>query len=115
MTAQNISTLQKKSCQPCEGGVDACTLEESQNQLQELNGWRLSEDGKRICKRWTVADFMAGIAMIRDVADLAESQGHHPDICLKNYKEVVIELTTHAIGGLSENDFIMAAKIDQLS
>ena len=61
-----------------------------------------------------MANFMSGIEFFRQVADLAEAEGHHPDLHLEGYRNVWIELSTHAIGGLSENDFILAAKIDQI-
>jgi 4a-hydroxytetrahydrobiopterin dehydratase len=83
-------------------------------QLEALPGWRISQDGKAIRKDWTVKDFMAGLEFFRRVAELAESEGHHPDLHLEGYRNVRIELSTHAIDGLSENDFIMAAKINEL-
>ena len=76
--------------------------------------WRLSDDGQRIAKDWVVKNFMAGIDFFDRVAQLAEAEGHHPDLHLRGYRNVSIELYTHAIGGLSENDFILAAKIDKL-
>jgi 4a-hydroxytetrahydrobiopterin dehydratase len=79
-----------------------------------LDGWRLTDDGLRIRKDWTMKDFMAGIRFFDRIADLAEEEGHHPDLHLEGYRNAWIELSTHAIGGLSENDFILAAKIDQL-
>jgi 4a-hydroxytetrahydrobiopterin dehydratase len=89
-------------------------LPEAQEQLKNLNGWRLTHDGERIRKDWTVRHFMAGLDFFDAVAKLAEDDGHHPDLHLEGYRKVWIELWTHAIGGLSENDFILAAKIDQL-
>jgi len=82
--------------------------------LRDLDEWELSEGGKQILRRWTVKDFVAGIDFLRRVADVAEAEGHHPDVHLTGYRNVTIELTTHAIDGLSENDFILAAKIDDL-
>lgn len=112
MTPQSVPQLQEKHCKPCEGGVAACSLEEARTQVGQLNRWTLSDDGKRLCKEWKMEDFQSGMRFLNAVAELAEKEGHHPDLCLRNYKEVSIELTTHAIGGLSENDFILAAKID---
>jgi 4a-hydroxytetrahydrobiopterin dehydratase len=106
--------LVAKKCKPCEGGVEACTLGEAQQQLANLPGWHLTRDGQRIRKDWTVKNFMAGMRFFERVAQLAEEDGHHPDLHLEGYRKVWIELWTHAIGGLSENDFILAAKIDQL-
>jgi 4a-hydroxytetrahydrobiopterin dehydratase len=111
---QSPAELVKKKCLPCEGGVDAYSLEEAREQLKQLSGWQLTEDGKRIRKKWTVKNFMAGMDFFSRVADVAEEDNHHPDLHLEGYRNVRIELWTHAIGGLSENDFILAAKIDRL-
>ena len=106
--------LVRKKCQACEGGVEPASLEESQRQLERLTGWYLTHEGQRIRKDWKVKNFVAGMEFFNKVADLAEEDGHHPDLHLEGYRNVWIELWTHAIGGLSENDFILAAKIDQL-
>ena len=113
MQVQAPTELVAKKCQPCEGGVPPCTREEADAQLKRLSGWRLTHDGQRIRKEWTVKNFMAGIDFFNRVAEIAEDDGHHPDLHLEGYRNVAIELWTHAIGGLSENDFILAAKIDQ--
>ncbi|HUQ71150.1 MAG TPA: 4a-hydroxytetrahydrobiopterin dehydratase, partial [Planctomycetaceae bacterium] len=63
---------------------------------------------------WVVKNFLAGMAFFEKVAEVAEAEGHHPDLHLVGYRNVAIEIWTHAIGGLSENDFILAAKIDEL-
>jgi 4a-hydroxytetrahydrobiopterin dehydratase len=114
MDIQTSEALTKKRCLPCEGGVAPATLEEARAQLEKLPGWKLSENGQRIRKDWTVKNFMAGMRFFNEVARVAEEDNHHPDIHLSGYRNVWIELWTHAIGGLSENDFILAAKIDQL-
>jgi 4a-hydroxytetrahydrobiopterin dehydratase len=106
--------LTKKKCLPCEGGVQPYTAEQSAAQLGQLDAWYLTHDGQRIRKDWTVQHFMAGLDFFNRVAELAENDGHHPDLHLEGYRNVSIELWTHAIGGLSENDFILAAKIDQI-
>ena len=103
-----------KKCKPCEGGVQACTLTEARDQLSSLHGWHVTQDGQRIRKEWTVKNFLAGMDFFNRVAEVAEEDGHHPDLHIEGYRNVRIELWTHAIGGLSENDFILAAKIDQL-
>lgn len=103
-----------KKCKPCEGGVDACTLDEARQQLSGLTGWHLVRDGQRIRKQWVVKHFQAAMDFFNRVAEVAEADGHHPDLHLEGYRNVAIELWTHAIGGLSENDFILAAKIDQI-
>jgi 4a-hydroxytetrahydrobiopterin dehydratase len=114
MSAQTPAELVAKKCVPCEGGVPAYSLEESQEQLKKLNGWELTHEGKRIRKKWTVKHFVAGMKFFDRVAELAEAEQHHPDLHLEGYRNVWIEIWTHAIGGLSENDFILAAKIDEI-
>jgi 4a-hydroxytetrahydrobiopterin dehydratase len=114
MSTQTAEPLTTKKCHPCEGGIEKYTREEAEEQLRELEGWRLGQDGLRIEKHWQVKDFMAGIDFFTRIARVAEEEGHHPDLHLEGYRHVWIELSTHAIGGLSENDFILAAKIDQL-
>lgn len=106
--------LQQKRCLPCEGGVEACPVDTARSQLAQLPGWRLTHDGKRIRKDWRLKNFVEGLKFFECVAEIAESEGHHPDLHLEGYRNVWIELWTHAIGGLSENDFILAAKIDSL-
>ncbi|MEZ6094602.1 MAG: 4a-hydroxytetrahydrobiopterin dehydratase [Pirellulaceae bacterium] len=115
MEVQSTDSLAKQKCKPCEGGVDPCPLSFSQNQLSELPGWHLTHEGKRIRKEWEMKDFLTGLRFFQDVAVVAEDDGHHPDLHLEGYKYVSIELWTHAIGGLSENDFILAAKIDKIA
>jgi 4a-hydroxytetrahydrobiopterin dehydratase len=114
MAVQSPDELVQKKCKPCEGGVAPYSAEEAQQQLKQLRGWRITPDGKRIRKEWTVKNFMAGMNFFNRCAELAEAEGHHPDLHIEGYRNVSVELWTHAIGGLSENDFIVAAKIDKL-
>ncbi len=114
MTTQTADELVTKKCKPCEGGVDPISGDEAARQVAQLAGWSLTSDGKKIRKEWTLKNFMAGIRFFNDIAKVAEDDNHHPDLHLWGYRSVAVELTTHAIGGLSENDFILAAKIDQL-
>jgi 4a-hydroxytetrahydrobiopterin dehydratase len=114
MSAPTTEQLLTKKCLPCEGGVPRLTLEEANELLARVPGWRLTHDGLRIRRDWTVKNFMAGLRFFQAVAEVAESEGHHPDLHLEGYRKLWIEIWTHAIGGLSENDFILAAKIDQL-
>jgi len=106
--------LTSKKCLPCEGGVDPLTKDQAEELLTEVQDWTLSDDGKWIRRKWVAKHFKEVMDFLNKVADVAESEGHHPDIHVVGYRNVTIELTTHAIGGLSENDFIVAAKIDQL-
>jgi 4a-hydroxytetrahydrobiopterin dehydratase len=114
MQSQTTEQLTAKKCVPCEGGVAAYSPDEAREQLKTLSGWRLTTGDKRIRKDWVVKNFMAGMDFFNRVAELAEQEGHHPDLHLEGYRNLSIEIWTHAIGGLSENDFILAAKIDQL-
>lgn len=114
MEAMSCEQLTAKKCKPCEGGVDPYTREQSEAQIERLEGWFLTHDGQRIRKDWTVQHFMAGMDFFNRVAKIAEQDGHHPDVHIEGYRNVSIELWTHAIGGLSENDFILAAKIDEV-
>ena len=106
--------LAEKRCVPCEGGVPTLTPVEVAALLPAVEGWRVVEDGRRIRREWTVKHFRAGMEFFDKVAELAEAEGHHPDLHLVGYRNVAIEIWTHAIGGLSENDFVLAAKIDRL-
>ena len=114
MEIQAADQLVARKCKPCEGGVEPCTLDEATAQLRKVEGWYLTHGGQRIRKEWTVKHFMAGMEFFNRVAEVAEADGHHPDLHIEGYRHASIELWTHAIGGLSENDFILAAKIDQL-
>jgi 4a-hydroxytetrahydrobiopterin dehydratase len=114
MEIQAVDELVAKKCLPCEGGVEPCSQDEANQQLAELDCWRLTHDGQRIRRDWTVKNFLAGMEFFSKVADVAEADGHHPDLHLEGYRNLSVELWTHAIGGLSENDFILAAKIDRL-
>ena len=106
--------LSNKKCVPCEGGISPFSLEDLfayQKQVHE--DWRVADEGKKIKRDFTFVDFKEAMAFVNKVADIAEMEGHHPDITI-SYNKVVVSLWTHAIGGLSENDFIMAAKIDAI-
>ena len=106
--------LISKKCLPCEGGVEACTLEHSRNQLALLPNWHLSMDGKWIHRKLVFKNFVQAVSCINKIAELAESEAHHPDLHLTGYRNLEIAVSTHAIDGLSENDFILASKIDSL-
>jgi 4a-hydroxytetrahydrobiopterin dehydratase len=114
MSTLSQEELLRKKCAPCEGGIPPLSTAEADAQLRHVEGWSLVHDGQRIRRQWTVRNFMAGIEFFDKVAVLAEDEGHHPDLHLEGYRQVAIELWTHAIGGLSENDFILAAKINQI-
>jgi 4a-hydroxytetrahydrobiopterin dehydratase len=106
--------LAKKRCAPCEGNVPRLTPAEIESLRSHVPAWALSGDGTRIRREWVVKDFAAGMDFINRVAEVAEAEGHHPDLHLMEYRKLAIELWTHDAGGLTENDFILAAKIDEL-
>lgn len=103
--------LKKKRCVPCEGGVPTLGPEEQEALLPQVPAWRV--EGDRLLRTFVFNTFLDGISFIQRMATLAEDEGHHPDFCV-HYRKVEVSLWTHAIGGLSENDFILAAKIDGL-
>ena len=113
--------LLKKKCVPCEGGAKPLNHEEILKYMEQVSGWKLSEDqnpnsqkfglGAKISKEYKFKDFIGAMNFVNTISEIAESEGHHPDIHI-HYNKVLLELWTHKIGGLSENDFILAAKID---
>ncbi|HEY8504998.1 MAG TPA: 4a-hydroxytetrahydrobiopterin dehydratase [Gemmataceae bacterium] len=106
--------LTAKKCKPCEGGVDRLSEDQVREHLNAVPEWELTEDGRRIRRKWRAKDFAAALRFFDRIGAVAEEEDHHPDLHLTGYRNVTVELATHAIGGLSENDFILAAKIDQL-
>lgn len=106
------SHLVKGHCVPCEGGTKPMEEEEIKTYLSLLKTpWEVSEDSKKISKKFKFKDFKEAMGFVNKIADVAEEQGHHPDINIF-YNKVDIKLTTHAIKGLSTNDFIVASKIE---
>ena len=105
--------LASRKCKPCEGGTEPLPLGAAQVLLKDLSGWELV-DGQALRKTVKCKDFLDAVNLIQRIAPIAEAEDHHPDLHLTGYRKLTIDLSTHAIGGLSENDFIVAAKIDQL-
>ena len=106
--------LVRNKCSPCEGGIAPLSRRQAEEQLRHVEGWSLAHDGQRIRRSWTVRNFMAGIEFFTRVAAWLRRKGIVLDLHLEGYRQVAIEIWTHAIGGLSTNDFILAAKINQL-
>lgn len=105
--------LTKKKCKPCEGGVPPLTTNEVAEYKKQISAdWKVKDDNK-LSKEFSFVNYRHTMDFVNKVADLAEEEGHHP-VMHVFYGRLVIELWTHAINGLSENDFIMAAKIDKL-
>jgi 4a-hydroxytetrahydrobiopterin dehydratase len=105
-------SLAERHCVPCEGGTPTLTAEQVRPLLAQLEGWSV-QDEKRLTKQFTFPDFVKAVDFVNAITPVAEAEGHHPDLAV-GWGKVGVELTTHAIGGLSENDFILAAKIDRL-
>jgi 4a-hydroxytetrahydrobiopterin dehydratase len=103
----------KKRCAPCEGGTPRKTSAEVDEALRSLGGWAAQDGETRIHKRYRFEDFVGAMRFVNALAALAESEGHHPDFAV-HWNTVDVTLWTHVIGGLSENDFIVAAKLDTL-
>ena len=112
-----MSDLTEKKCMPCEGGVLPFDTSEIHRYQKKVDGWDISKDSKEIFflnKKFKFNNFIESQEFINKVGEISEDEGHHPDISFGwGYAEV--KITTHAIEGLSENDFILAAKIDQLT
>ncbi|MBI3865936.1 MAG: 4a-hydroxytetrahydrobiopterin dehydratase [Planctomycetia bacterium] len=106
--------LRKKHCVSCEGGVEPLSKQRVQGLLSSLPEWKLARDGKSIRREWNVKDFSCGLDFLQEVGRVANREDHHPDLHLTGYRRVAIELSTHAVNGLTENDFILAAKIDAI-
>jgi 4a-hydroxytetrahydrobiopterin dehydratase len=107
--------LVERRCKPCEGGVEPLTAEQSKELMRALHpAWTLSDDGREISRCCRFSAYSHTLAFANAVAWIAVSEGHHPVLTI-SYGECLIRYTTHAINGLSDNDFICAAKIDRLA
>jgi 4a-hydroxytetrahydrobiopterin dehydratase len=112
MYKTNIMELEKRKCKPCEGGVPPLTEDEIMEYITLVKGW-IVKDNIKIAREFNFVNYKHTMSFVNEVARLAEEEGHHPDMQV-SYGSVEVELWTHAIDGLSENDFIMAAKIDRI-
>jgi 4a-hydroxytetrahydrobiopterin dehydratase len=114
MEIQSAEQLCQGRCRPCEGQAALYSADQAIAQLVHVKDWHLVNGGQRIRRDYTAKNFLAGLAFFDKVAKLAEIENHHPDLHLEGYRNVSLELWTHTIGGLSVNDFILAAKINEL-
>ncbi len=114
-TGRMSEKLTEKRCVPCEEGSGGKPLAKAAaaRLMHELEGWTLAKDGGSIAKEIVFKNFDKAMDFVNMVADLAEQEGHHPDIAI-HYNTVVLDLSTHAVSGLTENDFILASKIDAI-
>lgn len=108
-----MDALTKKHCKPCEGGVPPLKEEEVRKFLSDLTAWELKEEGKAIVRHFQFSNYYKTMAFVNAIAWMAHHEDHHPDLEV-SYNFCRVKYTTHAIGGLSENDFICAAKVDAL-
>ena len=106
--------FENRRCVPCEGGIETISMQSAQQTMQQFPDWKLDEEGKTISRKLNCKTFVKAVQRIGQIAEVAEVEQHHPDLHLTGYRHLTIVLTTHAIGGLSENDFIVAAKIDRM-
>lgn len=105
------SDLTTKRCLPCAGGVPRLDPSAVSALLPQLPAWEARED--KLHRTFRFPDFVAAMRFVNRMAEVAEAEGHHPDF-LVHYNRVDVTIWTHAVGGLTENDFILAAKIDAL-
>lgn len=108
-----MTDLASKQCVPCRGDTPPLTRMETEQFLSELEGWEIRREF-HLCKDYALPDFKSALALVNRIGEVAEAEGHHPDIFL-SWGKVGIDLWTHKIGGLSESDFVMAAKIDKFA
>ncbi|MEK9161113.1 MAG: 4a-hydroxytetrahydrobiopterin dehydratase [Patescibacteria group bacterium] len=108
-----MQDLTQKKCVACEGGIPVLTKQDAEAFLTHTPFWTLSPDATFITRQFSLKDFKEALAFANRIGDIAEEEGHHPDLMV-SWGKVGVHLTTHAVKGLSENDFILAAKIDLL-
>jgi 4a-hydroxytetrahydrobiopterin dehydratase len=108
-----VCNLTDRHCKPCEGGVEPMNRGEAEAMMNDIPGWKLSEDGKTISRRFEFKGFFRTMSFINAMAWIANAENHHPDFSA-GYNFCLVNFTTHAIDGLSENDFICAAKVNAL-
>jgi 4a-hydroxytetrahydrobiopterin dehydratase len=106
-----MSDLAARHCKPCEGGMAPLTPAQAQELLRQLSGWTLAADAKTLRREFVFKDFYRTMSFVNALAHVANIEDHHPDLEV-GYNYCHVSYTTHAIGGLSENDFVCAAKID---
>ena len=112
-----MSDLANKKCVPCEGNIPPFNIEEIHNFLKKVDGWAVKEDGLdgyHLIKDFKFENFLKSQEFVNKVGEIAESEGHHPDIWF-GWGYAKIKIYTHAIKGLAESDFILAAKIDKIT
>ena len=113
---KNMSDLSEKKCIPCEGGIPSFDITEIHKYLKKVDGWDVEKDSNEsfyIIKEFKFENFLLSLNFVNKIGDLAEREGHHPDIWF-GWGYAKIKIFTHAINGLHESDFVLAAKIDKM-
>jgi 4a-hydroxytetrahydrobiopterin dehydratase len=108
-----MSDLSTRTCEPCRGGVPPLSIDRVQELLEQVGDWEADEN-HYISRSFKFPDFQAALEFVNRVGAIAEEQGHHPDFYL-SYGLVRVDIWTHKIDGLTESDFVLAAKIDKLA
>ena len=111
MMVMSTTPLAARRCVPCEAGTPPLAADQWHPLLEQLHGWKV-QDGVRLAKEYRFKDFLGAVDFVNRITPIAEAEGHHPDLQV-GWGRVLVELTTHAAGGLTENDFVLAAKIDR--
>jgi 4a-hydroxytetrahydrobiopterin dehydratase len=109
MTAELVN----KTCTPCRGGIPPLTREQAERLHAEAPDWQLPDEARRIERSFRFRNFREALTFVKEIGELAETEGHHPHICF-GWGNATVSLQTKKINGLHENDFIMAAKIDRI-
>ena len=109
-----LNELRKLKCTPCPKGTSPLSRGQARERLSTLTGWQLTGQAKSISKKFLMKDFSAAIALMKAILPVAQAEDHHPDLHLTGYRKLQIVLSTHEVVGLSDNDFILAAKIEAL-
>ena len=105
-----MDDLAQRRCVPCTGDTPPLKPEQARSMMGQVPGWSIED--QQLTRDVKVRNFKAALALVNRIGDLAEQEGHHPNMCIHSWNRVRLELYTHSINGLSENDFILAAKIN---
>jgi len=108
-----MTDLAEKTCEPCKGGVPPLGKDKINDLLGQLDGWQVEQD-HHLRKHFKLPDFAEALELVHKIGEIAEKEAHHPDIYL-SYGKVGVEIWTHKIDGLTESDFVLAAKIDKVA
>ena len=107
-------SLTEKKCTPCQGGIDPMTRDQAEQYMGQVPGWEITSDDRKLQRKFKFKNFAEANKFVDQVGELAESEDHHPDITF-GYGYALVEISTHKIGGLHENDFIFAAKTNAIA